>query len=120
MTDFIQPNAVVWREGEGEEHKSQGYWFFKDNMCVKTNDDGTVVLAGPYKITHREAWPILDTDEEFAEGGFDAVARHAAGARGYWFFKDGRCCKTNDRGDEWIHKPAPVTAEGNWPVLGNY
>ncbi|TQN32678.1 hypothetical protein FHX37_2655 [Haloactinospora alba] len=55
-TDLAEGNfdAVTWCAGS-----DAGYWFFKGDMCAKTNEEGDEWLEEPCNLTDSQSWPLL-------------------------------------------------------------
>ncbi|MBT2896847.1 hypothetical protein [Streptomyces sp. McG3] len=92
-------------------HDDQGFWFFKDDECVKTNGGGTEILGGGrQKIT--TAFPILK-NTIFASH-LDAVVFHNGG---FWFFKGDQCVKTNGGGTSTDPNQESIIEPSAFPAL---
>ncbi len=106
VVDFTNnPDAVA-------QHPDGGWWFFKDEYCVKTDSEASASPTGIIKISSDKAWPAL-IGTDFAKKS-TAVARHSDG--GWWFFSGELCAKTDSDGTKLLYPTAQISRR--WPVLG--
>jgi hypothetical protein len=97
------------------DHGESGFWFFQENLAVKTDASGGSRAVGPDTLTKdARFWPALE-GTIFENGPIDAVVHTDSG---YWFFQGSQCVKTRTDGAAPPLVPvSDITAAGNWPAL---